>query len=102
MRSASKTALRKSGHDAPKRTGTEIEVKLRIANRRQLLRRLAQLKAKLISARVREMNTLYDTAGGHLARRGQMLRLRVERAAARGNGAGKARKTGKQRPAISA
>lgn len=99
MRSASKTALRKSSHGAPKRTGTEIEVKLRIADRRQLLRRLARLRAKLAGSRVHEVNTLYDTADGHLARRGQMLRIRVERPAARGNGAGKARKTGKQRPA---
>lgn len=102
MRSASKRGLRKSGHGAPKRTGTEIEVKLRIADRRRLLQRLARLKAKLNSSRLHEMNTLYDTARGNLARHGQMLRLRVERPAARANGAGKARKMGKQRPAIPA
>jgi adenylate cyclase class 2 len=102
MRSASKTALRKSGRGAPKRAGTEIEVKLRIADRRQLLQRLARLKAKLVVPRVHEANTLYDTAEGHLARHGQMLRIRVERPAARANGAGKARKMGTKRPEISA
>jgi adenylate cyclase class 2 len=102
MRSASKTALRKSGRGARRRAGTEIEVKLPVADRRQLLQRLARLKAKLIVPRVHEMNTLYDTSNGNLARHGQMLRLRVERPAARRSGAGKARKTGKQRPAISA
>lgn len=102
MRSASKTALRKSGRGAPRKTGTEIEIKLRIADQRQLLQGLARLNAKLVAARVHEANTLYDTADGHLARHGQMLRLRLERPAGRANGAGKARKTGKRRPEIHA
>ena len=99
MRSASKTALRKSSRGAPQRAGKEIEVKLRIADRRQLLQRLARLKAKSIVARVHEANTLYDTADGNLARHGQMLRLRLERPAGRADGTGKARK---RRPEISA
>jgi adenylate cyclase, class 2 len=101
MRSASKRGLRKSGHGAPQRAGTEIEIKLRIADRRQLLQRLARLKAKSTAPRVHEVNTLYDTADGDLARHGQMLRLRLERPAGRANGAGK-RKKGKRRPEISA
>src|SRR5579872_1521513 len=102
MRSASKTALRKSSRGVPQRADTEIEVKLPIADRRQLLQRLARLKAKLIAARVHEANTLFDTADGHLARHGQMLRLRIERPAGRANRAGKAPKMGKQTQEISA
>jgi len=92
MRSASKTGLRKSGGPAPRRTHTEIEVKLRIADKRRLVGQLARLKARPIGARVHEMNTLYDTPDGNLARHGQMLRLRVERPAGRGNRGEKARK----------
>jgi adenylate cyclase class 2 len=90
MRPASKTGLRKSG-DAPqranaktanpKRANVETEVKLRVPDQPRLLRQLARLKAKLIRARVHEMNTLYDTAEGNLARHGQMLRIRMERPA---------------------
>jgi adenylate cyclase, class 2 len=47
------------------------------------LPQFARLKAKLIAPRVHEMNTLYDTPDGKLARQGQMLRLRVERRARR-------------------
>jgi adenylate cyclase class IV len=89
MRSASKTAPRKSGRSGAKSLKTEIEVKLRIVDRRGLLRQLARLKAKLIAPRVHEMNTLYDTQDGRLARHGQMLRLRVERLAHWAPGAGK-------------
>jgi adenylate cyclase class 2 len=41
------------------------------------------------------MNTLYDTRDGQLARKGQMLRLRLERPAARGGRAGERRKANK-------
>src|SRR5713101_4596690 len=91
MRPASKTGLRKSGPGAPqranakranpKRANVETEVKLRVPDRPRLLRQLARLKAKLIRARVHEMNTLYDTAKANLARHAQMLRVRVERPA---------------------
>jgi adenylate cyclase class 2 len=92
MRLASKRGLRKSRGAAGERAHTEIEVKLRIPDKRPLLRQLARLEAKLISARVHEMNTLYDTADGNLARHGQMLRLRVERPASRAAEAGTKRK----------
>ena len=77
-------------------------MKLRIADRWQLLQQLARLKAKSTARRVHEMNTLYDTRDGNLARHGQMLRIRVERPAARANGAGKAPKIAKQKREISA
>ncbi len=83
MRSASKTGLRKSGGRGGGRAHTEIEVKLRVPDERRLLRQLARLEAKLVRGRVHEMNTLYDTPDGNLARHGQMLRLRVERPASR-------------------
>lgn len=102
MRPASKTGLRKSGGRARQGAHTEIEVKLRIPDKRRLLRRLAQLKAKLIRGRVHEMNTLFDTPEGNLARHGRMLRLRVERPASRGNGTGRARKLGSGKSAIPA
>jgi adenylate cyclase class 2 len=98
MRSASKTRLRKSERRAGKKSNTEIEIKLRIGDRRGFLRQLGRLKAKLTRARVHEMNTLYDTGDGQLARQGQMLRLRVESAASGGRGAGQ-RKVAKDRAA---
>jgi adenylate cyclase class 2 len=99
MRSASKTGLRKSARRAGKKSDTEIEVKLRIGDRRRFLRQLARLKAKLTRARVHEMNTLYDTSDGQLARQGQMLRLRVERPAGRAHSTIRRRKFAKDRPA---
>src|ERR1700752_1813125 len=98
MRSASKTGLRKSARRAGKKADTEIEVNLRIGVRRGFLRQVARLKAKLTRARVHEMNTLYDTSDGQLARHGQMLRLRVESAARGGPRAGQRRKVAKDRP----
>jgi adenylate cyclase class IV len=64
-------------------SGKEVEVKLRVADRKALLRRLARLNARCVWPRVHEMNTLYDTLDGALARRRQMLRIRVERTASR-------------------
>jgi adenylate cyclase, class 2 len=98
MRSASKTGLRKSARRAGKKADTEIEVKLRIGDRRGFLRQLTRLKAKLTRARVHEMNTLYDTSDGQLARHGQMLRLRVEGAERGEPRAGQRRKVAKDKP----
>ena len=89
MRAASKTGLRKSPGAGGGKAKTEIEIKLRVADRRRLFRQLARLRAELIGARVHEMNTLYDTAKGDLERHGRMLRVRVERPAGRPKGAGK-------------
>jgi adenylate cyclase class 2 len=99
MRSASKTGLRKSDRRAGKKSNTEIEVKVRIGDRRGFLRQLSRLKAKLRRARVHEMNTLYDTGDGQLARQGQMLRLRVERPTGRVRSAGRRPEFAKGRPA---
>src|ERR1700730_7697233 len=99
MRSASKTRLRKCERGAGKKSNTEIEVKLRIGDRRGFLRQLARLKAKLTRGRSHEMNTVYDTGDGQLARQGQMWRLRVERPAGRARGAGRETKSAKDKPA---
>ena len=92
MRGSSKTGLRKSpggaGGKAKLAMNTEIEIKLRIADRPELLRQLARLGAELVAARVHEMNTLYDTARGDLLRHGRMLRVRVERPASRSKSSG--------------
>jgi adenylate cyclase, class 2 len=101
MRLASKTGLRKSGRRAGGRAHTEIEVKVRIADKRRLSGQLARLKAKVICPRVHEMNTLYDTPDGSLSRRGQMLRLRVERPA-HGKRAVRAGKAGSSQSEFSA
>lgn len=43
------------------------------------------------------MNTLYDTGDGQLARRGQMLRLRLERPAGHAHGASRRRRFAKEK-----
>ena len=98
MRSVSKTGLRKSTRRTGKKSNTEIEIKLRIADKRGFLRQLARLKAKRTRERVHEMNTLYDTSDGQLARSGQMLRLRVEHPAGGTHGAGRRGLFSKERP----
>lgn len=57
---------------------TEIEIKLRIANPKQFLRNLKQLGAKPSTPRVHELNLLFDTPDGGLAKHGQLLRIRTE------------------------
>jgi adenylate cyclase, class 2 len=83
-RTPKRAASRKIGsEDSPKanpKHSEETEVKLRIADRRVLLRQLARLRASY-HGRVHEMNTLYDTPDEALRREGKMLRVRVERAA---------------------
>lgn len=59
----------------------EIEIKLRVPNLDALNLRLKKLRAKEISPRTHESNTLYDTAGQRLRRRGQLIRVRTERPA---------------------
>jgi adenylate cyclase, class 2 len=69
-------------------TGKEVEIKLRIADLAAMRRALARAKAKPVGVgkgRVHEMNTLFDTPDGGLAKHGQMLRIRV--AAPEGKGA---------------
>jgi adenylate cyclase class 2 len=59
----------------------EIEIKLRVPNLDALNLRLKKLRAKKISPRTHESNTLYDTASQRLRRRGQLIRVRTERPA---------------------
>jgi len=78
-----KPALQMSARNRQKTMHEEIEIKLRVGDRAALLRQLGKLKARLRVPRSHEMNTLYDTADGALARAGQMLRIRVDRYAPR-------------------
>jgi adenylate cyclase class IV len=65
-----------------RRTNREIEVKLRVADVPDMLRKLKNLGARYES-RVLERNTLYDTPDSHFRRRGTLLRVRVEKPAKR-------------------
>jgi adenylate cyclase, class 2 len=56
----------------------EIEIKLRIPNPKSFLRTLAKVGAKPVSPRVHELNLLFDTPDGGLAKHGQLLRIRTE------------------------
>ena len=80
---ATSRMAKSSGRNATRKS----EVKLRVADREALLRNLARLQAQPTRARVHEMNTLYDTPDGALARKGKLLRIRVERPADRGRSA---------------
>jgi adenylate cyclase, class 2 len=60
-------------------TNLEIEVKLRVRNPPDLLRRLRKIGAR-DHGRVFEENTLYDTLDGDFRRCGRLLRLRIETA----------------------
>jgi adenylate cyclase class 2 len=54
----------------------EIEIKFRVANLRELARKLGAAGFRLLTPRTHEMNTLYDLPGGELRARKQLLRLR--------------------------
>jgi adenylate cyclase class 2 len=59
----------------------ETEIKLAIVDRKKLARGLQRLGAKPASRkcpRVHEMNLLFDTPDGGLAKHGQLLRIRTE------------------------
>jgi adenylate cyclase, class 2 len=56
----------------------EIEIKLRITNPKSFSRTLAKLGAKPVTPRVHEMNLIFDTPDGGLAKHGQLLRIRTE------------------------
>jgi adenylate cyclase class 2 len=56
----------------------EIEIKLRIQNPKSFLRALSKLGAKPVSSRVHELNLIFDTPDGGLAKHGQLLRIRTE------------------------
>jgi adenylate cyclase class 2 len=54
----------------------EVEIKFRIENADNLTAGLEIEGFELITPRTREMNTLYEQAGGELRKRGALLRLR--------------------------
>ena len=56
----------------------ETEIKLRIDNPKSFLRMLQKLGAKPVSSRAHELNLLFDTPDGGLAKHGQLLRIRTE------------------------
>ena len=62
----------------------EIEIKLLVPDASTLRNRLKQLHAPEVIPRTFESNCLYDTNGKHLARRGQLLRIRIEQPAPKG------------------
>ncbi len=55
----------------------EVEIKLRVGDPRSARRALRALGFRVSQPREFEHNTLFDTAGGSLRRRGLMLRLRT-------------------------
>ncbi len=64
----------------------EIEIKLRVTDIKALRSRLKRLRAREITLRTHESNTLYDTPRQDLRRRGQIIRLRIERLASKSSG----------------
>ena len=61
----------------------ETEIKLKIDNPKSFLRALKKLGAKPVSHRAHELNLIFDTPDGGLAKHGQLLRIRTETPAAR-------------------
>ena len=69
---------------------TEIEIKLTIRDGKALQRALNRLRAKPANPkapRVHEMNLIFDTPDGGLAKHGQLLRIRTEAPASAKKGA---------------
>jgi len=77
----------------------EIEIKLRISNPRSFLRTLTKVGAKPVSTRVHELNLLFDTPDGGLAKHGQLLRIRTEIPAGKAAPKAKRRKSALKTPA---
>jgi adenylate cyclase class 2 len=71
----------------------EIEIKLRVSDAAAIRARLKRLRAREISPRTYESNTLYDTPRQDLRRRGQIIRIRME-TPARGSGRERPRPNG--------
>jgi adenylate cyclase class 2 len=56
----------------------EIEIKLRVSDLREIRKTLRRVRAREISPRTHELNTLYDTPAQDLRWRGRLIRIRVE------------------------
>ena len=65
----------------PRKPRPEIEIKLQIKDVAAIRKRLRSLGAREIIPRTYESNTLFDTPGEHLRRRGQLIRIRIEQIA---------------------
>jgi adenylate cyclase class 2 len=65
---------------------SEVEIKLRVARRAAMLRRLRAAGARCLR-RIYEWNVLFDTPRAALRKSGRLLRLRVERPLVRGTAA---------------
>jgi adenylate cyclase, class 2 len=65
----------------PPKHRQEIEIKLRVQDVAATRSRLKRLRAREISPRTHEFNTLYDTPRQDLKRRGQLIRIRIEQPA---------------------
>ncbi len=78
--------------------GTETEIKLRIEDEKALRRTLKKLRAVWVgkgNGRAHQMNLIFDTPDGGLAKHGQLLRIRTETPEN-----GKRGKAGKARPRV--
>jgi len=73
-------ALFPYNHSMPR----ETEIKLKIDNPKSFLRALKKLGVKPVSPRSHELNLIFDTPDGGLAKHGQLLRIRTETPAAKG------------------
>jgi adenylate cyclase class 2 len=60
----------------------EIEIKLLVQDINAVRTRLKNLRAREITPRTHELNTLYDTPRQDLRRRGRLIRVRIEHPAA--------------------
>ncbi|HWR50664.1 MAG TPA: class IV adenylate cyclase [Bryobacteraceae bacterium] len=63
--------------DAGGKPGLEVEIKLRLEDAEDGLRRLAEAGFVIARARTFESNTVYDTAAGELRRSDRLLRVRT-------------------------
>jgi len=81
------------GAAAAAKPAHEVEVKLRVKDAAAMKRKLVKIGARPLKrevaskdGRVHELNTLFDTPQGGLARHGQLVRIRVEGASANAKG----------------
>ena len=65
----------------PRKPNQEIEIKLPVTDVAAIRKRLRHLGAREIIPRTYESNTLYDTPGEQLRRRGELIRIRIEQPA---------------------
>jgi adenylate cyclase, class 2 len=69
---------------ATRKSTNEIEIKLFVGNVPALRHRLREIRAREVSSRTHEFNTLYDTPQKTLFRQGKLIRIRIDRPARKG------------------